>query len=266
MPSFGLDLAGYSTKGSSLAMADSKDQGVVVSILDGHCFAESHDGNEAVKAIVDQEVECLCALMKRGAVYVDVPIDLQDLPGPANTRFVWEQTKRPIDRAFSGMSPLADRIGSYVARMQAILRRLESDPLGDKLFEAYPAATLKLSKLASEKYKGECQCIAGRWVGAAAEKEKKQTKNNTIAVNLNQLNWTADEGFRLTHDEFDAAVCALTGVVKPDAVLTGDSLEKAIAKKLGDTVRSMPPKGYALLSRLPKGVRVRRQKFSEVFS
>ena len=39
-----------------------------------------------------------------------------------------------------------------------------------------------------------------------------------FAQMLNSLNWGAEEPMTLSHDEFDAALCALTGIEEP---LTG---------------------------------------------
>ena len=86
---------------------------------------------------------------------MDIPIDLQDLIEPHRVEYIWQLTRRPIDRAVNAMPPLADRIGAPVARFAAIMREGNfAALLGQTLFEAYPAATLKKLEIEAGQYKG----------------------------------------------------------------------------------------------------------------
>ncbi len=86
-------------------------------------------------------------------------------------------------------------------------------------------------------------------------KKSEQTKNSRLAENLNQLRWTASNDFELTHDEFDAALCALTGITSPDSRLEGPELEEEMWGRLFKNKNLDPaemeelaaPRGYVLL-------------------
>lgn len=252
---YGLDLAGYSTKGSALAKAERTGESITVTIMRGNVFANQAAGTDNLAAASNPEVNELKRLMKDAPVYVDVPIDLQGLPAPTDATKVADLTKRPIDQALGALPPLADKIGSYVARMQHLRRRLTADlgrdPLGDDLFETYPAASLKQSGHSSEGYKGTAVFASGMWAGEPAEGEAEQKKNNKLADLLNALKWTASAGLKLIHDEFDAALCAITGV--------GQRIEgRDLAQEYPATADSLP-KGYAVLASIPKGVSVRAE-------
>jgi hypothetical protein len=250
---YGLDLAGYSTKGSALAKAERTGDAITVTIMRGNVFAKQAAGTDNLAAVSNPEVNELKRLMKDAPVYVDVPIDLQGLPAPADATKVADLTKRPIDQALGALPPLADKIGSYVARMQHLRRRLTKDlgqdPLGNDLYETYPAASLKQSGHSSEGYKGTAEFDGTQWIGLGEKKDAEQKKNNTLAGLLNNLQWKATKGFRLVHDEFDAAICALTGL---DNGLKGDDLKKT-ARLTND--QSLPA-GYIILKSLPRDVAI----------
>jgi hypothetical protein len=250
---YGLDLAGYSTKGSALAKAERTGDDITVTIMRGNVFANQAAGTDNLATVSNPEVNELKRLMKDAPVYVDVPIDLQGLPAPEAADKVADLTKRPIDQALGALPPLADKIGSYVARMQHLRRRLTADlgedPLGKTLFETYPAASLKQSGHSSEGYKGTAEFDGTQWIGVGAKKDADQKKNNTLAGLLNDLQWKAAKDFRLVHDEFDAAVCALTGF---DNQLKGEDL-KTTALLAND--QSLPA-GYVILKSLPRSVAI----------
>ena len=60
---FGLDLAGYSTRGSSLVVGESSDQHPTVTVLDGHCFAVEADGDASLTGKAAMEIACLQSLL-----------------------------------------------------------------------------------------------------------------------------------------------------------------------------------------------------------
>jgi hypothetical protein len=250
--SFGLDLAGYST-GSALAEAYKKNQGIHVDILVGHEFENKIEGTDELSKTVEAELRCIQHLLQSGHIYIDIPIDLQGLPHPKSPQYVWELAKRPIDKYFDGLPPLSSLIGSPVARMQylwsLLKRRCGKDPLGTLIFETYPAASLKKSSLVNKGYKGKTTYSKSTWTGAPTTKEDEKSKNEKMAKILKHLSWTADEHFTLNHDEFDAAICALTGLGKQ---LKGDELQSEMNSKLKK--KYAPPKGYVLLKEIPKKV------------
>jgi hypothetical protein len=170
-------------------------------------------GKDPLEEVVASEKEVLKSCLGEGSVLVDIPIDLQGLPCPANACFTWELVKRPVDYAFDALAPLANWIGSPVARYQHMLRMLreeEPDENPNEVLETYPAATLKKLGLWCKEYgKQPIEFAQGRWEGAP------------MARIANELKIVADEGEKLTGDEFDAAICAITGVVAPDKQLAG---------------------------------------------
>jgi hypothetical protein len=117
------------------------------------------------------------------------------------------------------MPPLADRIGAPVARFAAIMREGNfSAQLGVKLFEAYPAGTLKMLKIEGGSYKGA----------------KGMEGLGSLCKALNMEPHVAND-----HD-FDAIVCAIAAAAPADAVYSGSELK----------VQGPMPKGF----RIPKSL------------
>jgi hypothetical protein len=258
---YGLDLAGYSTDGSAFAKAvqrDGDDQ-VGVMVIDQHCFATKRDGWQRLDGILQEEVSLIEKCLAEGSLDVDVPIDLQGLLARHDAVFVWELTKRPVDHAFGALPPLAQLIGSYVARFCNIRGHLHDDPLGNCLFETYPAASLKLMNLSYEKYKGEAEFAANEWIAVASNRPAEVERNGNLAEILNELGWTAAPQTHVGHDGFDAILCALTGVSSPTDRLEGRSLQNEICCRLqraAGEIQVAPPCGYRLLKKRPKGVHI----------
>jgi hypothetical protein len=250
---FGLDLGGYSSGGSALVRATRRPTGEVeATVYREHAFSKKPARGKPFASIVEQEVELLAACLQNARLYVDVPIDLQGLPCPGDEIYAWELTKRPADFAFEALPPLADRIGSVVARFQNLLRSLPSecadDLLGRRLFETYPAGSLRLSGLPHEGYKEKNSRITvegDRWTGHGPKGER-------LACIANKLRMTASPGTQLDHDEVDAVVCALAGVVDDSCLLRGEALEDAISNVISDDqVDPSPPEAYVLMRQLP---------------
>ncbi len=248
---FGLDISGYSTGKSGLARAewDGNTQ-IAVTVFRSHAFAEVADGKSFLSEVVKRETEWLAACLNVGPVFIDAPLDLQGLPAPKDITFIWELTKRPIDFAFEALPPLAHLIGSPVARALNLLsavRRSIGEQLGIRIFETYPAASLQVLNLPHEGYKPESVHFKdGKWRGGL------------LAQMAQDLGFTADEGTSFTDDDFDAIICALTGVVDHEHQLKGDDLahkvETLICRRLsGHTLgrSDLVPSGYVLLRGRP---------------
>lgn len=229
---------------------------VEATIYYGHPFSKKPGKGKPFAPVVEKEVELLAACLRNRPLYVDVPIDLQGLPSPGGEIYPWQLVKRPVDFAFDALPPLADRIGSVVARFANLLRSLPSehpDPLGRRLYETYPAASLRLLGLPYEGYKEKKARVAfedSQWVGNGPKGER-------LAYIANNLRMIASRGTELGHDEVDAVVCALTGVVEEGCLLRGNELAGAISGKVrDDRVDPTPPKAYVLIRQLPDDLRI----------
>jgi hypothetical protein len=234
MIGFGLDLSGYSTRGTTLAAVEISGDTAEAVILQGSAFSRYRHGvDDALKAL-REEREALSWCLASGPVAVDVPIDLQGLPAPDGCKFIWELTKRPVDYAFGALAPLADRLGACVARFQAVIAtdelRLE---LGRRLFETYPAGSLRLMAVPDKGYKGDtgrdlCTSIA-RVLGL--------------------------QPCDLSDHELDAIISAVTAVAPDGCRLDGKRLVRRMHEMdpftVGTRVGDREPNGYVLLERWP---------------
>jgi hypothetical protein len=245
MIGFGLDLSGYSTGKTVLAVAEMHDDTATAVILRNSALSKYRHGADDAREALAEEIEALSKCIALGNIAVDVPIDLQGLPAPEGYIFIWELTKRPVDYAFGAMSPLADRLGACVARFKALLAagNLESE-LGHRVFETYPAASLKLLGRAHRRYKG----AAGRDLC------------NEIGVQL---------GFHdcdLLDDELDAIICAVTAAAPATFRLEGKRLLNRM-HELDPFTAMTPlgqrePSGFVLLEKWPcRRLTVSQQNF-----
>ncbi len=254
---FGLDLAGYSSGRSSLVRASRDVEGKVkATVYRGHAFSKKPARGKPLDPIVQQEARLLAACLRHASLYADVPIDLQRLPCPGRETYAWQLVKRPVDFAFEALPPLADRIGSVVARFRNVLRfHLEdhTDPLGRNLYETYPAGSLRLMGLPHKGYKDKKNRItfeAGSWAGSGP-------KGEVLACIASGLRMTGAADQYLTHDELDAVICALTGVVDDICLCHGKRLETTISRHIDDgQVEPAPPRAYVLMRRLPERLSV----------
>ena len=271
---FGLDLSGFSSGGSAMARADLTEKRIVVTVYTGHCFSQKVEGCDALPAILARERKIVLACLACGPLVVDIPIDLQKLPQPPSCRFAWQLVQRPVDYAFRARPPLADRLGAPLARFLAVsgpLRKLKEAVLGSNLFETYPAATLELLDLPREGYKGYAQYKKnGVWEPAPAKstdeskKKAELAKNMVLATTLQTLRWTAEPGEVLTHDGFDAGLCAITGALDGAWRLEDPELSASIRQRLAEKMPecAIPctlaaPRGYILLRMQPLDVTLR---------
>src|ERR1700726_3532289 len=139
---FGLDFSGYTTVGGTcLAKATvSAAKGVRVEILNSDLLGSRDTSDRFEGQWFEEQRSVLAACLGRGYLAVDVPIDLQGLPFPSVSHYVWELTLRPVDRVLRAMPAFASFLGAPVVRFHHLVAplRLEPDPLGTVLFETYP--------------------------------------------------------------------------------------------------------------------------------
>jgi hypothetical protein len=215
MIGFGIDIAGYTTGKTSLAVVEIEGQTARATLLRDSALSIRRDSDSQLKQILSDEVAVLRRCLAMGPVAVDIPIDLQGLTNPDSAEYIWELTLRPIDRAVKAMPALADRIGAPVARFAAIMREGNFTALlGERLFEAYPAGTLKMLKIKAGKYKGK------NGVGALISlcttlKIEPQVEND---------------------DDVDAIICAITAAVPADSVHTANEFK----------IQGPMPKGFRI--------------------
>jgi hypothetical protein len=200
---FGLDLAGYTTGKTTLAVVEIEGQNAKATLLREPALSVKRKSGDALKEILREEAAVLRRCLNIGPLAVDIPIDLQHLRTPIETDYIWQLTLRPVDRAIGAMPPLADRIGAPVARFAAIVCEGDFDALlGEKLFEAYPAGTLKMLKIEARHYKGKA--------GADALIRLCETLRVKPRVE--------------SDDDIDAIICAITAAAPASAVHDADAL------------------------------------------
>ncbi len=256
-PAFGLDLAGYSLGRSGFARADAIGNVVDITVYRGHVFGVRLDSSALLAPHIAIERQLLAACLQHGSLLVDIPIDLQGLPYHPEAAHVWELVKRPVDYAFNALPALADRIGAPVARfLHLVAPLLESAPdvLGQRLFETYPAASLSLLGRPSKGYKNQrVERVGGAW--EAGDQSKP------LLLIVQSLGIHAADGASLTDDEFDGALCALTGVLPPPMRLEGDELGAAVVERVASKsalpAHGLVPRGYVLMRSLPPDLELR---------
>jgi hypothetical protein len=247
---WGLDLAGFSTGKSALAHAKRvSGKSVEIEVFLNHPFANKKEGRDSIAEQLKLERACIKQCMP---MYIDMPIDLQNLPGIEDVNFSWQLTKRAIDVAYSAMPPFADRIGSPVARLQAVLGK-DYPGLNSDYFETYPNMSLhKWLGHAPPSYKNNDKTADwedDQWVGETG-----------LADLLNTCGFCASSPVKINDDHFDACLCALVGVVGEDKILFEESLRedvenmifksKKFRRKDHPTLKKMdlsPPKGYRII-------------------
>jgi hypothetical protein len=241
MIGFGIDLAGYTTGKTSFAAAQWRGESVEATLFSNSVFSANvrHQTTEPIALALAEEVRTLRRCFAAGPVAVDVPIDLQDLLAPERASRIWELTLRPIDQALGAMRPLADRIGSPVARFRAIMRSgAFDDLLGRSLFETYPAGTWLLNDVVSTGYKGKN--------GGSACADLCAKLNITPALP--------------NDDAIDAVIVAVTAAADADYLVSDAEFAERLCG-LGTEKSYELPKGYRLLKRFPNAIQVTMDDF-----
>lgn len=239
MIGFGLDLSGYSTGGTSLAVVQS--QGIVAEaiVLRGSNLSKTRDSDASLLEVLSAEVHDLNCCLDIGPVAVDIPIDLQDLASPERAELIWELTRRPVDRALRAMPPLADRIGAPVARFSAIMHQGKlRDRLGSRLFETYPSENLRRLRL-----------------GTGLPTNRPVTRLVARKEFCDQFSIAAAW---LKEDDVDAILCALTAIAPSDCLVAEGEFELD---------RGQLPRGFRILKRCPfTRLTLKEQEFSKWLS
>lgn len=226
---FGLDIAGYSSGKSGLAEIRTSDEITIAIVYRHHPFATPVQGNRLLAEVAEAESKALRRLVRLGVVLVDVPLDISPLTDPESAHFVWELTARPVDYALGGLRPLADRIGSSVARFRNLLRTLPNH----RIIETYPAASLEATnalleatKLPWKDYKGQIiSWDVDHWIG------------DSLAEIARGMRLIGTSGDSLTDDDVDAILCAFAGAAPPEARIQDASLQDFVTGRLRKKVR-----------------------------
>ncbi|MGH6713133.1 MAG: hypothetical protein ACREEK_29780 [Bradyrhizobium sp.] len=234
MIGFGLDLSGYTTNKTSLAAVVTNGEVAEAILLRNSAFFGARDTSLPLQEVARAEARDLKRCLDIGPVAVDIPIDLQDLLFPERAKVIWELTRRPIDKKLKAMPPLADRIGSPVARFSAIMREGNfADRLGNDLFETYPSENLRRLRLAATDTEGRI-----------SRQEARQEFFRTLAMEIS----------RATEDDLDAILCALAAVASQDSLVAEGEFQLD-----GGTL----PTGFRILKRIPfSRVILRHEDFS----
>ncbi|MBO2945651.1 DUF429 domain-containing protein [Paenibacillus sp. F411] len=242
---FGIDMGAFGTSEKTiLVRADRIDSTIYLTVYEENPLQVKPNSSgklDEVKKITKTFFESIKKSGKR--LFIDVPIDLQGLPHCIDPIYDWQTYKRPVDRAFEGQAPLARDIGTHVARFsflfyQNYTSRERESTLGSTVFETYPRATLQRLGLKYEKYKSD---RAKRYVSQIFSKrnslweatpgnDNPNSRNLRYNVNMLRLKQIGKKVI-LGDDQFDAIICAITGVLVPIAPVTEGELNELLKKK-----------------------------------
>ena len=255
--SAGIDLAGFSTGNTCVVLAKEKNGIAYCEILDSHPFSRKRNGEDDLFLAISEEATFLKELLEKGRVVADVPIDLQSLTGiflPASKRPeikkgtpITDIYKRPVDKAFGGLSPVADRLAAPVIRFASSMHYLNARhprilSLGRNLFETYPKASFEALL--------DGACTGYKRGPSFHLKGKLQAKHGPISSAINVLerisfthgvSFESIKGCGITDHRIDALICALTGL---------KSFDNTILPKKADF-----PNGYRLIAHWPEQIK-----------
>ncbi|OUM86321.1 MAG: hypothetical protein BAA01_09855 [Bacillus thermozeamaize] len=264
---YGIDLAGFTSTKTAIVEAVKDDNGrVTLKIIKNHPL----NSEDLIKS-----KEYFLKLLEDPAVkvYIDAPMDLQGLPFDHlnSFRFPWQLTYRPVDKAYNGLPPFADKIGAVVSRFMYCLHDKDTDKSDprhafekyENLFETYPAGSLKqladtlrqpgIDKNYKNYKKGKVDLDSDGWKPAGQSTKDESLCNIAKALFAQAV---AKEKLTINDDEFDAMICAVTGLLDRGSKLTEDGLQKAIYDKLEKKYKELsfedcsPPKRYELINSL----------------
>jgi hypothetical protein len=223
---FGLDLSGYTTNKTSLAAIIPDGEAAEAVLLRKSAFAIPRTTDMLVQDAVEAEARDIKRCLDIGPLAVDIPIDLQHLLAPDGAVAIWELTRRPVDKKFGAMAPLADRIGAPVARFSAIMRKANLyGRLGEDLFETYPAEILRRLEFA----------------GNYKLRDSRKEQERRLACEALCRFLVFDRAL-YDDDDLDAIICALAAVAPDDSRVTAAEFD------LGS---HQPPLGFRILKRNP---------------
>lgn len=218
---YGIDLAGYSSKGKSqVSRIEKANDGCLYASFITTDLLEERKSSSRLSEAVEADVRVFSELIKSGGLCaVDVPIDLQGLNhfSISDKKYVWEATKRPIDYVLGGLPPLGDKIGAVVARIQLIMEHFPGS-LGNSIFETYPSGTLALLGFWKPKYKGGL----AQWTSSGWRPAKDTGESKGLAYLLSHFDIVSSDDILLTDDQLDALLSALPLLEQP--LLTGSRL------------------------------------------
>lgn len=241
---WGLDIAGFSTNKSILALAEiNTDNKIGIKLYHNNPFNIIRNSNMILSSAIENEVRFISNYITSNncKIFIDTPLDIQVLLDSSSHRYIWQLTKRPVDKSFGALSPLADRIGSSVARTKYLISKSTTDKLlGYNIFETYPAGSLQCLGLPHTGYKKKPALWSrGKWddgLNNLPSKLNIKSKYNKLTI---------------TDDDLDATLCALCGVVDDDYTLKGSQLDEHITTRINNGITYKAPTGYVLLQ-LPK--------------
>ena len=240
---FGLDLAGFTNDKSTVLVGLRSNRDIAEAMI----LQKSPFGVKLKGAFADRlrdESVALERLLKIGNVAVDVPIALQGLPR-LDALEPWQLTRRPVDKVLDGLPPLASWLGACVARFAAIIKEECLSLLGTRLFETYPAASLK------KMFEG-VKCVEEYKL---TKKEKREIAKLARQEMSQRLNIKCYEQ-PLSHDELDAVICAITAVAPTNNLLPLSQYNLPRHAEL--------PAGYRILRLNPfTEIRVARRPYHE---
>jgi hypothetical protein len=272
---FGLDLSGYSRDKSALAYARRSTTGIAVTLLRDHPFEGGFKNvlQSCIKELNKEEKDFLVSLPELGIpLLVDIPIDLQgvDKLWRADPAKFWQLCFRPIDYAFDAMAPLASYLGVLTIRFLRAYCRFASfetaqqddysgpvssagyPATGFHLFETYPKVVLQ--RALGEQNKNLCNYKGGKiswknnkWLPLNHDKSSDIDLAEMARKLLVSPTGSGAELTNITDDEFDAIVCALTGVSKrlPKQKLNTMIASKISARESSENIETYEaPRGY----------------------
>lgn len=228
MQAAGINLSAFGlARRPLLALATDMGKGEVrVELQPATAFLGKFKLSDECGAVFDQWRAGLLGLPRPVAVDVALTADL-----PGETRFLWELTQRPLDFAFYGDSPRADRVGEFGERFRAMLAA-SAFTLGKDLLETAPAAAVELMDFRGQFRDGACHHGKNGW--KADDGEKRPDK--LLAKLFAELGVNPGQGAeRLDGDDVAAMLCALAalGHAKSEGVLSPRDLDAQVSERCG---------------------------------
>lgn len=243
---WGLDLAGFSNNKQGLARSERNNNNIIsTKVYNKHPFKHTIKSTQSPRAAEER----ISMLNKCNPIYIDSPIDTQSLPDSICVEYVWQITKRAIDKCFKALSPYGSNMGSYVSQVKCLLQKSDLQ-LNKNLYETYPRASLYLlNKLISYKNSRsviKVKCDNNIWSPLTNNSTNKHlTKRYGLPCLCNELGLKARDDTVITDNEFDAIICSLCGVVDDRHLLKDFELTKYLTSHFSEYFCS--PRGYRLL-------------------